>query len=359
MANINDKIKRDVISDSVRLIGLETQLKKDALDKLKKLERKLVKEFKATKLLTTVKRQKQQAILRDLLADSKRLINDAYMAVAMDSIVDLSELARITEAQTVKSFNKRLGTEITKPRMSKQMFKAIASNTLIEGAPSKEWWKRKSEGYQTKFKDVVRKGMMAGQTTDEVVSALVGTKVNKFKDGAMYSQYRGAEALVRTSIQSVANKARRDTYKDNDDIVKGIQWSATFDDRTSDICMALDGLQWTNDLVPIGHGTPYLGDTAHFNCRSSTFAIMKSWKELGAKGKFKEIPVSTRASMDGQVSGKLNYEGWLKTKDSAFQKEVLGAGKHKLWKEGKLGFKDMVSGSGKPLTLEQLARKVK
>ena len=36
--------------------------------------------------------------------------------------------------------------------------------------------------------------------------------------------------------------------------------------------------------------------------------------------------------MDGQVSGGKNYEEWLKTKSKAFQIEVLGVEKQKLWK---------------------------
>jgi SPP1 gp7 family putative phage head morphogenesis protein len=200
--------------------------------------------------------------------------------------------------------------------------------------------------------------MLAGETTDNIVRTLRGTKALRYKDGVLNGNYRSAEALVRTSIQSVANEARIETYRENDKLIKGIEWSATFDSRTSDICASLDGLQWDLEYVPLGHGTPFPGMIAHWNCRSTTVAIIKSWKELGAKGKFKEIPESTRAAMDGRVSSKKNYEAWLKGKDKKTQEEVLGVGKRKLWKEGKLGFTDLVSGSGKPLTLEQLERKL-
>ncbi len=355
---VNEKVKDEIIGHSVDLNRLEVQMKKDTLARLKKLEILLIKQLEKSKIWKVKKEQTRRKELEAFLKNVKSKINDAYMAVQQSYIVDLTAIARIAEKQTISSINKGIKSDVLEPKMSKQMLKAIASNTLIEGAPSKEWWKRKSDIFLTKFKDVVRKGMSANQTTDEVVSALVGTKVNKFKDGALYSQYRGAEALIRTSIQTVANQARIDTYRDNDDLVKGIEWSATFDSQTSETCMALDGLQWDLEYNPIGHGTPFPGATAHWNCRSTTVGITKSWKELGAKGKFKEIPKSTRASMDGQVSGKMNYEGWLKTKDSAFQKEVLGSGKYKLWKEEKLGFTDMVSGSGKPLTLGQLENKL-
>jgi hypothetical protein len=80
---------------------------------------------------------------------------------------------------------------------------------------------------------------------------------------------------------------------------------------------------------------------------------------LGAKRKFKEIPESTRATMDGQVSSKTGYEQWLKSKDEDFQKEVLGLGKWELWKKGKIGFKDLVDQSGNPVGLQVLKDKLK
>lgn len=181
-----------------------------------------------------------------------------------------------------------------------------------------------------------------------------GTKTNQYKDGFMYGKRRGAEALVRTSVQVVANEARLQTYENNDDIVKGIEWVSTLDARTSSTCRALDGLMWDNERKPIGHSKKFVGVTAHWNCRSTQVPVLKSWKELGAKKKFKEITESTRASMDGQVSAKKNYEKWLKSKSESFQKEVLGKGKWELWQKGELGFTDMVDQTGNPLTLDQL-----
>jgi len=358
MPTVNEKVKDAIIKHSVDLNRLEIQMKKEVVAELRKLEKELVQQIERSKIWTVKREQTKRKELALFLKTIKARIDKIYAEIQQRYIENLAAIAKIAEAQTVHSINKAIKVDILEAKMSKPMLKAIASNTLIEGAPSKEWWKRRSEMYLTKFKDIVRRGMTTGQTTPEVVSALIGTKVNHFKDGALFTQYAGTKALVRTSIQTVANQARLDTYRANDDIVKGIEWSATFDQRTSETCMALDGLQWDLEYQPLGHGTPFPGATAHWNCRSTTVAITKSWKELGAKGKFKEISPSTRASMDGQVSGKMNYGDWLKTKSSAFQKDVLGAKKYELWKKGKLNFTDMVSGSGKPLTIQQIERKL-
>jgi len=357
---VNEKVKDEIIGHSIDLNRLEVQMKRDVIKELKSLEEELITQLQKSNILNgkPMTRFKQKR-LQVLLKQTKETIQTVYKK-AKDSLTDdLIKVAGISEAQTVSALNTSIKAELLSTGLSKQALKSIASQTLIEGAPSKEWWSRRGTAFKDKFSDTVRKGMLAGDTTDSVVRSLRGTRALRYKDGVLNGNYRSAEALVRTSIQTVANEARIETYRDNNDLIKGIEWSATFDSRTSEICASLDGAQWDLDYNPIGgSGEPFPGFIAHWNCRSTTVAIVKSWKELGAKGKFQEIPKSTKASMDGQVSGKKNYEGWLKGKDKKTQEEVLGVGKRKLWKEGKLGFSDLVSGSGKPLTLEQLQSKV-
>jgi SPP1 gp7 family putative phage head morphogenesis protein len=356
---VNEKVKDEIIGHSIDLNRLEIQMKKDVIKELKNLERDLINQLEESNILNGKPMTKfKQKRLQALFKQTKETIQTAYKQ-AKDSLnEDLIRVASISEAQTINALNSAINVDLLSTGLSKQALNAIASQTLIEGAPSKEWWSRRGKAFKDKFSDTVRKGMLAGETTDNIVRTLRGTKALRYKDGVLNGNYRSAEALVRTSIQSVANEARIETYRENDKLIKGIEWSATFDNRTSDICASLDGLQWDLEYVPLGHGTPFPGMIAHWNCRSTTVAIIKSWKELGAKGKFKEIPESTRAAMDGRVSSKKNYEAWLKGKDKKTQEEVLGVGKRKLWKEGKLGFTDLVSGSGKPLTLEQLERKL-
>jgi hypothetical protein len=73
--------------------------------------------------------------------------------------------------------------------------------------------------------------------------------------------------------------------------------------------------------------------------------------------KLDEAPPGTQASMDGAVAGDLTYEGWLLDKPVAFQKQILGPSKWKLWKDGKINFRDLVDESARPLTIEQLEAK--
>jgi len=359
MSSVNDVMVDEIIGHSVDLQRLESSVKVKIHKELKKLEKNLVKELDSSNLLKAKMTQTKQKRLKLLQKQTNEIVSVSYQTIAKDHAKTLTGVASLAEKQAVKSINTVMKVELASVSMSKQMLQAIVSDTLIEGAPSREWWSRRGKAFHARFTDTIRQGMMRGDDTGTITRTLIGTAKNKYKDGALAANYRSAEALVRTSIQSVANEARLMTYADNDDIIKEIEWLSTLDSRTSPFCRALDGLRWSNpDMEPIGHHRRFPGTTAHWRCRSTQVSIIKSWDELGAKGKFKEIPDSTRSSMDGQVSEKLNYEGWLKTKSKGFQKEVLGAKKYELWEKGKLSFTDMVNQSGNALTLEQLENKI-
>ena len=356
--NVNEQILDKITGDAINIQRYEATVQRQVIQQLRDLEAQIVSELKASNVVTAVRKQTQDKRLTALLKKTRNTIAVAYKDIANTQLVILSEVAELSELQTVNALNKSIKANISSPVMSKSMLNAIASKTLIEGSPTKEWWARKGAGFQAKFEDTIRMGMLQGDTTDNIVRGLIGTKTNQFKDAALQAQRRGAEAVVRSSIQTVANTARLDTYANNADIIKGIEWSATFDNRTSVICMELDGLQWDLNYKPIGHSKPFPSAIAHWNCRSTQVPVTKSWEELGSKVKV-EVPVGTRASMDGQVAGGQNYQQWLGTKSKAFQQEVLGVKKQQLWKAGKISFTDLVNQRGHPLTLEQLQNKIK
>jgi SPP1 gp7 family putative phage head morphogenesis protein len=357
MATANDKVLDAITGHSVDLVRLESSLKSDVIKQLKTLEASLIKKLNATNLETTstqLKRKRQAA----LLSQTKATIRESYALIDAKEATNMTSVAGIAESQAVSAINGAINAQVLSVGMSDQMLGSIASNTLIQGAPSKEWWAGQGDALQKDFKHVIRQSMLAGETTSQIVQKIRGTKALGYNDGIMNTARNRAQALVRTSVQVVANEARMRTYDANDDIVRGIEWVSTLDSRTSAICQFLDHKKWNTKRHPMGHSKKFPGPTAHWNCRSTQVPILKSWGELGSKQKFKEIPKSTRASMDGQVSSKIGYEKWLKGKDKAFQMDVLGPGKWDLWQAGKVGFKDLVDQSGNPVSLANLKTKL-
>jgi len=62
--------------------------------------------------------------------------------------------------------------------------------------------------------------------------------------------------------------------------------------------------------------------------------------------------------MNGQVPDKLNYEEWLKMQSKEVQKDVLGETRWEMWRKGKIEMADMIHQNGRPLTIEELRKKI-
>lgn len=165
---------------------------------------------------------------------------------------------------------------------------------------------------------------------------------------------RNAEALVRTSVQTVAAQTRKKTFAANADVMSSMEWVATLDARVCIECAALDGKRWDLEGEPIGHALPYRDPPIHFNDRCMIVPITKTFRELGID--IDEAPAGTRASMEGQVSDK-TFADWLKRQPAYRVEEILGKGRADLYNRGVITFNDLVDGKGAPLTLKQLRSK--
>ena len=210
-----------------------------------------------------------------------------------------------------------------------------------------------------RFSQVVRNGLLTGETTPSIAKRLVGQL--QFGEQARTAKQlvaAGGEltavadnqimSLVRTSINQVANSASMAVYEANQDISKKYRYIATLDSRTSSICRALDNREFEYGKGP----TP----PQHFGCRSAIVAVIDP----------DILPPSTiakRASADGPVPINTSYGQWLKDQPLKTQQDVLGASKVPYFNRlvEKYGAKDamakLVRDDGSELTLEQLRKR--
>lgn len=231
---------------------------------------------------------------------------------------------------------------------------AIATGVALSGATILTWTRRQSKTLQDSVMDQVRLSLEAGESTQQATTRITGGKINGVQvPGVMQTSRRAAETLVRTAIAQVVNAAALQSYQDME-VVKAIQQISTLDNRTSDICIAYSGLAWdANTLEPIGHNLQFNGGPPrHFNCRSRMVPVLKSFEELGIDAE--EIPIATRASMDGEVPGDITFDKFLRGKSKSFQDDLLGPGRARLWRSGKITLTQLVDFRGNPLTLDQL-----
>lgn len=381
MSSINEQLADKIIARAIDLLHLENSLSHEILGYLELLKQDIIKKLgniSPTDILRVSDRQRRLEKLLTQVADT---IKTTYKDITKVTDKNLYELITLDSKFTTTVLNSAIGIDITSISWTTEQIKAIMSNTLIQGAPSAEWWLRQAATTIQRFTDQMRIGVLAGESNSQLERRIRGTatgrritytingttqRLPEYRGGIMDISARHAKALVRTSVQAISSEARMATFAKNPDVVKGYQAQVTLDNRTSKLCMSRSGYAWDlkgkplNSLTKINFPGP---PPWHWNCRTCLTPITYSWNELleragkSTKKKLSEMPESTQASMDGQVAGNLTYEEWLKTKPVTFQKEVLGSSRWKLWTEGKISFSDLVTGSGKILTIEQLKNK--
>ncbi|MCB2186268.1 MAG: minor capsid protein [Deltaproteobacteria bacterium] len=352
---VNQVVLDRIAAHATDLTRVEAHLQSRVLRMLKDLERDLAATLAAIDPTGVTRSTYRQARLEKLLAQVRATIKTAYTGIRRDSLANLRDLASIEGEFAGTTLKVAIPMDLSVRFLPAEALETLATDTLIAGAPTAEWWAAQAGDLQERFKRAVRQGMLEGEGIGKLVQRVRGTKAAGFKDGIMQTSRRHAEMLVRSSVQTVANRAREKVWDANSDLISGLQWVSTLDKRTSPMCIARDGHEYgMEDHNPLDGGPPWGAGpgSLHPGCRSTSVPIIKSWRELGFD--LDELPEGTRASMDGQVPESMTYSKWLEGKDAATQDEILGKGKGKLFREGKISTGDLLDNRGRPLTLKEL-----
>lgn len=292
--------------------------------------------------------------LEAVLISLRALNAQVYASVSREINNELRELADYEVTYQKQLFDNVLPVQVTTQAVTIEQVYSAALARPFQGKLLREWMAGLEADKAIRIRDAIRMGYVEGQTIGQIVQRIRGTRALQYKDGVIDITRRNAETIVRTAIGHVAGFTKNRFYEANSDVIKSLKWHSTLDGRTSEPCRARDGKLYTLDKKPIGHSLRWgSGPGAfHFNCRSTSVAVTKSWRELGIDAD--ELSPSTRASMDGQVAQDLTYEEWLRKKSISFQEEVLGKTKAKLFRDGGLSLDRFSNNQGNSYTLEQL-----
>lgn len=298
----------------------------------------------------------QTARVEALLDQVREALQDLHgrrLGELRERLEELGELMADTEA---KSLAAALGDWETATPTAKVVTTAVNTSPLsVRGAGGgmllDAFLQGAADADVERVTGAIRRGYFEGRTTEQVVRDVIGTKAANYQDGILGMSRRNARTVVHTGLQHVANTARAETMKANDDIVKGYRWVSTLDSRTSEICQALDGRQFDLGEGPV--------PPAHANCRSTIVPVTKTWKELGID--MPEMAPGQRASEDGPVSASLTYFEWLKTQPASFVEEALGTTRAALFLKGGLDADEFarlqLNRNFEPLTIAELREK--
>ena len=348
LSSIEQQIADDLLTHTLDLFRLDASLRGTALSLLQKMQKELRAKLAANNLTAFGKDATQR-----LLAETSAVIADYYQQIKQKSDEALSALPAI-EARTVR--NSLIGVGYGAALAPPIHFATAMTDVMIQGAPSAEWWSRQSADAQFRFSNAVRQGIVQGKTNQQIIGDVLGRGPGQ---GILEVSRRNAAALIQTSVQTVANVARLESFAQNADVVKGVEQISTLDGHTTDICIAYSGGQWDLEGKPVnGTKLPFNGGPPrHWNCRSLLVPKTKTFKELGID--IPEMEKSTRASSDRQIAAGTTFDDFLTRKGKEFQDKILGPGRAQLWRDKKITLQQLLDLQGNPLSLAELQAKYK
>lgn len=343
--SVNEQLRDSAIRHAAYLAKYGEGLAEKVLELLNEVDDDLVAKLAAG--LATDLGEKR---IRQLLEEISVLNSEVYGKTYDLLNGELTDQASLSAEYEAKSLNDAVGIpalRATLPQPAK--LAVLATTSPIDGYLLKSWTDQMDANRLGRVEKAIRLGITQGETIDQIVRRIKGTKANGYRDGILDISRRSAKSLAITANATVAAKAREETHKANSDIIAQVMWLATLDSRTSPICQSRDGHTW--DL-----NEPHPTTPAHIRCRSILIPVTKRFDELGIPRK--EISKTTRASMDGQVPAKTTYPDWLQKQSNERQDDILGKARADLFRSGKLDFKDLYRQDGSFRSLDELRAKL-
>lgn len=333
MANISDVLADATISRALILQRIANGLSRDVASQYQAIIDDIVKTIKSTDSEITIRNM--NALIKEL---------KSKVETNLPIYQDLNDLGIQEATWAATSINTAVGVDIVSRIAPAKVIEKIVNASLMEGATIKSWFQSLDASMQVDLERAVKLGVSIGETTPQIAQ--------RVQDKLLISKSQ-ANTITRTAVATVSSQARDVTWESNDEIFKAWEWLAVLDGRTRKEHAQRDSGLWEfvthKGLNEIGKKFAFRRTPYGWNCRCILLPVLKDALSLGIE--------STRASMDGQVSSKINFEEWFSKKDKAFQEEYLGKGRYKLYKDGKITFSDLVNQSGRTLTIQELKAK--
>ncbi len=301
---------------------------------------KLIAELNKVKDIKTIGSVRRIKRLNQMLASVKQTAIAGFVRAEKQAISRLVDVSRFEAQWNVNTIERTVPLDISMVMPSNAVLRTLVTTRAFGGPDNQHKLDTWFKGLSTSVRNNVNKQLRVGIAAGESVPAL-GKRVQK----AFSTGTKQAQAIARTATSAVVHNAREEVFKANKAIVPKVQYQATLDDRTTVVCINLDGKIFETGTGP--------RPPVHFQCRSTVVPVTPSWQEFGVS----DPPPATRASMNGAVPAKINYREWLKQQPKSTQIKVLGKKKAELYRSGRIRIEKFSSRDLKPLTLKQISRR--
>lgn len=328
MATIPERIHDVVVRHRIGLNRYSTTLVRRMLALLNRTEASVVERLSEEAGDTPTGRRLDQLLtaVREIQAEGWAQVRPVFDAA-------LTQLAGVETdfAQGVALMAaKGVGVDLSSAAPAIDQVMGAVRARPFQGRLLKEWLSQAEAGAAARVREAIRQGFVEGETTDQIVRKLRGTRAAQYRDGLLEVSRRGAEAMVRTAITHTSTVAHQKTWEAHSDVIVGLIWTSTLDNRTSHVCIAR-----SEQVFPIDKGPR---PPAHINCRSTMRPKVRDIEGVA--------PMKT-----------MSYSEWLKRQPVAVQDDILGPARGALFRTGGFTVDRFVDDAGKTLTLAQLRQR--
>lgn len=262
--------------------------------------------------------------LEDLLQSIRSINSNVYGQLAKSLPADLADVAQ-HEMDFTRTAGEKTGSPVktgTQPP-SADFLHSLVTNTPIDGILLASWVSGLETARLDRLTQAIRLSAVKGETTDQLVARIAGTKAAQYTDGILNISRRSAQTFAITTNATIQNAARMEVFKQMPS-VGFVEWSAILDNRTSAICQSLSGKIW-------GINDPHPTPPAHPRCRS----ILLPRRDTGE-------PLHKP------------YSEWLKGQSAGNQDRVLGKKRGEAFRTGKLPPEELYRADGSFKSLDEL-----
>lgn len=225
-------------------------------------------------------------------------------------------------------------TELLADHVGRGIMRAILRDDHMHGLTLGEWIDTAEGSFISNATRAIRNEVEQGVKAETIRRAIAGPVARTAR--------RHIDAIARTAVTFMSNRAHMKTYEANEDVLSGVEFLATLDDRTTVICASWDGTVWRVGDPDIQR--PPL----HVNCRSQIVPVV-DFKGLGLD----PPQEGTRASSTGQTTAK-TYEEWFRRLPPSRQDDIIGPARARLFRRNEISFKDMVTRDNRIVRIEVL-----
>lgn len=300
--SVNEDIADLLVGHRLELLRYEAGVAEDLVAAYDRALRDVLAELATGRRLAAQNRPFDEARIRRLrglsfdLTAKIRELNRVARLTLEQRLAEVAEWERATQAE--------LSTLVTSWSDVDEQAAAIATTRPIGGGIWTDRLATDIVAVHDSLQSTIATMTARGASMTEIAREIARTT-------GLVENYRGRfVAIARTETQRVANTVALESYRQNADVLDGVQWLATLDTRTCVLCAPRHGR-----VYPLQGGRPVGLDQPpplHPRCRCFLSPVVKGL----------------------DPAPEMTFDAWLRRKGPATQDEVLGTLRGGLFRRG-------------------------